>query len=89
LCEDTAVSDEPHLHVGDRVVVHDSNPPYDYRSGAIEGVEQQHGAAVTYTVALDEGDVLQPTAELIHRMPLDPADACPFCSARLEHPPEP
>ena len=83
------MSDEPQLHVGDRVVVHDARPPYDYRAGTVGAVERQHAAAVTYTVRLDDGDVLRPTAELIHPMPLDPDPTCRWCRTRLQYPPEP
>ena len=89
VCETGLVSDGPHLHVGDRVVVHDSNPPYALEPGVVESVIQQHGSAVTYAVHLDTGRELRPTASLIHSMPLDPRVTCPWCSTRLEYPPEP
>jgi ATP-dependent Clp protease ATP-binding subunit ClpA len=69
---------KPHVfNVGDRVLVHDPDPPYRLWEGRVARVEELR--CDVSIPGRSEGELVKAELKLIHPVPMDWTHNCPFC----------
>lgn len=77
--EEAAPEPPTYFKVGDRVLVHDPDPPYRLWEGRVVKAEEPH-----FYIAISgrpEGESVTAETKLIHRIPMSWTRDCPFCRA--------
>ncbi len=77
--EKAAPEPPTYFKVGDRVLVHDPDPPYRLWEGRVAKAEEPR-----FDIAVSgrpEGELVSTEAQLLHRIPMSWMRDCPFCRA--------
>jgi hypothetical protein len=68
---------------GDRVIMHDAAPPYDFKEATVTDMRRLVAGAEVYQLRLDDGSLIYPDPQRIHRWPLPSGDLCVWCNRRM------